>query len=546
MEEANSTEQEAGAKGRRRTIGVVGLAVIGSRILGLVRETIIAGMFGAGKHLDAFLAAFQIPNLLRDMFAEGALSSAFTTVFTRTNEKEGEKPSWRLTSLLFSTVILLLGGICILGVIASPLIVELTNFGFHAIPGKFSLTVDLTRIMFPFIIFVSLAAVVMGILNARHVFGLPASASTVFNFVSIVAGVGLAFLLDPQTDWRHPHFTEKALYGLSLGVLLGGIAQMGMQLPTLYKLGFRFRWNIDFSDPKLREVWSLMWPGVIAAGTIQINVLINGMFSSQIDGARSWLSCAFRIVHFPIGVFGVAIATAILPAVARCHARQDLKAFGKTVEEGLRLTAFLTVPASIGLLVLGPDIIRLVYQHGAFTADDTAQTGLTLQAYTLGLAAYSAIRVLTPCFAALGKPRIPLKVSLVAIVLNLVVNFIMVKRLGMEQIGLAMSTATIALVNCAQLVFHLRKHVELGSRASWGRLALTVGTGSLLAGLAAWGIVFVCGPLKTSGTLAALYTMALAGCCGTLIYFGYTFCLKSAESRALLQTLVAIRKKYAQ
>ncbi|MEI6807919.1 MAG: murein biosynthesis integral membrane protein MurJ, partial [bacterium] len=430
MNETESAVQQDAAKGRRRTMGVVGLAVIGSRILGLVRESVIASMFGAGKHLDAFLAAFQIPNLLRDMFAEGALSTSFTTVFTKTHEKEGDEASWRLTSLLLSTIILLLGGISILGVIAAPLIIELTNHGFHDVAGKFQLTVDLTRVMFPFIIFVSIAAVVMGILNARHVFGLPASASTVFNLVSIVAGVGFALLFNPQADLRHPHCNEKALYGLSLGVLLGGIAQAGMQLPTLVKLGLRFRWNIDFSDPKLREVWSLMWPGVIAASTIQVNVLINGMFASHIDGARSWLSCAFRIVHFPIGVCGVAIATAILPTMARCHARRDFNAFGKTVEEGLRLTAFLTVPASVGLFVLGPDIIRLVYQHGSFSPEDTVQTALTLQAFAIGLAAYSAIRVLTPCFTALGKPRIPLKVSLVAIFLNIALNFTTVKYLN--------------------------------------------------------------------------------------------------------------------
>lgn len=545
MQETDSAEHKTAAQGRRRAAGVVGLAVIGSRILGLVRESVIAGMFGAGKHLDAFLAAFQIPNLLRDMFAEGALSTAFTTVFTKTHEKDGDEASWQLTSLLFSTVILLLGGLCLIGVIISPLIVEVTNFGFHNVPGKFQLTVDLTRIMFPFIIFVSIAAVVMGILNARYVFGLPASASTVFNAVSIVAGVGLAYLFDPQADWRHPKFSENALYGLSLGVLLGGIAQVAMQLPTLYRLGFRLRLQLDFSDPKLREVWALMWPGVIAAGTIQVNILVNGMFASEINGARSWLNCAFRIVHFPIGVFGVAIATAILPSVARSHARQNLQAFGQTVEEGLRLTAFLTIPASLGLMVLGPDIIRLVYQHGSFTAEDAAQTAMTLQAYTIGLAAYSAIRVLTPCFSALGEPRTPLKVGLLAIALNIVLNCVMVKYLGMEQIGLAMSTAALALVNCAQLVFYLRRHVPLGTGAAWGRLAVAVGPGSLLAALAAWGVIFACGPLKTSGLLFSVGVLALAATCGAAIYFGYTYCLGSSESRAFLKALANVKRKLA-
>src|ERR1035437_5928745 len=190
---------------------VVSLAVIGSRVMGLVREQVFAAMFGAGKNLDAFLAAFQIPNLLRDLFAEGALSTAFTTTFTKTWYKEGAAPAWSLANLLFSTMIVGVGAICLLGIFASPLIVQVTNFGFHHVPGKFEITVHLTRLLFPFIVFVSLAAVVMGALNARHVFGLPASASTAFNIVSVIAGVALAFLFDPQPDWLHPDFGIRAL-----------------------------------------------------------------------------------------------------------------------------------------------------------------------------------------------------------------------------------------------------------------------------------------------------------------------------------------------
>ncbi|MEI6217414.1 MAG: murein biosynthesis integral membrane protein MurJ [bacterium] len=543
MKEAETIEHRKSAKVGRRATGVVGLAIVGSRLLGLVRESVIAGMFGACKYADAFIAAFQIPNLLRDMFAEGALSTAFTTVFTKTDEKEGNDASWRLTSLLFSTVILVLGAICILGIIASPLLVHITNFGFHQVEGKFQLTVSLTRIMFPFIIFVSLAAVVMGILNSKFVFGLPASASTVFNLVSVVTGVGLALLFDPQPDWRHPQFSQNALYGLSIGVLLGGISQMGIQLPTLFRLGFRYRWHIDFKDPKLREVWSLMWPGVIAAGAIQMNVLINGMFASQINGGRSWLNYSFRLVHFPIGVFGVAIATVILPAVARSHARQDLRAFGKTVEDGLRLTLFLTLPAAVGLFVLAPDIIRIIYQHGAFTANDTAQTAAALRAYTVGLAAYACVRVLVPCFSALGKPRIPLKVSMIAIGINIVLNFAMVKYLDMQQVGLALSTTSIALINCAQLILYLRKQIDLGSKASWGRLTLTVVPGALLAGLTAWGIVCLARPMEHGHTLYAIAVVALATLCGALIYFGFTFCLKTTESRAVVLAFANFKRK---
>jgi len=551
MQETKTIDQKAGSPhGRHRATGIVALAVIASRILGLAREMIFAAMFGAGRSSaagfslqDSFLAAFQIPNLLRDMFAEGALSTSFTTVFAKTHEKEGAGPSWRLTSLLLSTVVIILGSICILGIIASPILVHITNFGFHHAAGKFELTVRLTRIMFPFILFVSIAAIIMGILNARFVFGLPASASSVFNIVSVLAGVGLAFVFDPQADWQHPHFSERALYGVSLGVLLGGLAQAGVQLPTLWKLGFRFRWRLDFSDPGLHQVWTLLWPGVIAAGAVQANVLINGMFASEIDGARSWLAFAFRLMYLPIGVFGVAIATVTLPAVARHHARSDLPAFGKTVEESLRLAFYLTVPASVGLFVLAPDLIRIIYQHGSFSANDTIQTATALRAYTLGLAGYAAIRVLVPCFSALGQPRTPLKVSLFAIAVNITLNLILVKTLGMGHVGLAVTTSALALVNFAQLAFYLGRRVNLGPATAWLRLAGSVGAGAILCGTACLAIRHLAAPYAAQSLMSSVLALVMAVTGGVLVYFGATISMKTSESLIFRHAFLSILRR---
>ena len=393
----------------RRAAGIVGLAVIASRLLGLVRELVFAAMFGAGKLLDVYLAAFQIPNLLRDLFAEGALSVAFTTLFTRAWDREGPAPAWQLANLILSAMLFFLGLLCLLGVAAAPLLVQVTNFGFHTVPGKFELAVQLTRILFPFILFVSLAAAVMGMLNARFVFGVPASASTVFNLVSVVAGVAGAYAFDPsaRAHWLHPIFTERALYGVSLGVMLGGVAQLGVQLPSLRRLGFRFRWRLALTDPRLAELWRLMWPSLIAGAAVQVNVLVNGMFASEINGGRSWLACAFRLMQFPIGLFGVSLAIATLPAVARAFARSDMAGFGRTARDSLRLVWFLTLPAAAGLAALAHPIIALIYQHGRFSAHDTDQTALALQAYAVGLAGYAAIKVLVPCFYALGAPRPP-------------------------------------------------------------------------------------------------------------------------------------------
>jgi len=514
---------------RRKAAGIVGLAVMGSRILGLVREVVIAGMFNAGKCLDSFLAAFQIPNLLRDLFAEGALSTAFTTVFTKTLHKEGEQPAWHLASLLFSALVVLMGVICIVGIAASPLLVQITNFGFHQVPGKFELTVKLTRILFPFIMLVSLASVVMGILNARFIFGLPASASTVFNLVSVISSVLLAYVFDPQADWRHPIFTERALYGVTLGVLLGGLAQLGMQLPTLFRLGFRFKWELNWSDPRLRQVWALAWPSMIAGAAVQVNVLVNGMFASEIDGARSWLNCAFRMMQFPIGIFGVAIATVTLPAVARLHAKGELAEAGKTIEEALRLALFLTLPAAMGLAVLAPEIIQVIYQHGHFSAASTMATASALRAYAIGLAAYAAIKVLTPCFYALDRRRIPLNVSLVGIGLCIVFNFILVKMFHLGHVGLAATTGCIALLNFTQLAFYLRRDVHFGTARAWFRFAVLVGGATLVCGLTAWLLKhWLAGFGQTFPCMVLALIVEIGG--AGLVYFGLTLVFRITET----------------
>lgn len=472
----------------RRNAAIVGLAVIGSRIFGLVREVVFASMFGAGNLLDSFLGAFRIPNLLRDLFAEGALSTAFTTVFTKTQEKDGDATAWDLANLVITALILTVGLICVLGIVGAPLVVELTNYGFHRVPGKFEQTVELTQILFPFILFVSVAAAAMGMLNARHYYGLPASASTAFNVVSVLAGVSLAYLFEPQTDWRHPQFTGRALNGVAVGVLLGGLAQLLIQLPTLWKLGYRFAWRWDWADPRLRLVWGLMVPSLIAGSAVQINVLINSQFASHIEGGQAWLNCAFRLMQFPIGVFGVAIATVTLPLVSRQQVQKDTEAIGRTVREALRLAFFLTIPASVGLAVLAEPLIRVIYQHGNFTAMQTHQTALALQAYVWGLAGYAGIKVLTPCFYALDEPRTPLRVSLLGIGLNILLNSTLVWGFGFGHVGLATTTALIALLNFGQLAFYLTRRVHYGTTAEWGGFLGAVLAAAATCGLVAAGI----------------------------------------------------------
>jgi putative peptidoglycan lipid II flippase len=544
------------ARNSKRSAAVVGLAVMGSRLMGVVREQVFAFMFGASKLSDVFIAAFRIPNLLRDLFAEGALSTAFTTTFTKTWAKEGPEASWRLAQVVLSTLILILGVICLLGIAFAPYIVDITSYGFHQNSDKFQMAVSMTRLLFPFILFVSIAALAMGMLNSRNIFGLPASASTIFNIVSVISGALFAWLAEPHQNWHHPHFGEPALYGWCFGVLLGGVAQLGVQLPALWNLGFRFAWKLDFADPALRTVMMLMVPSAIAGSAVQVNVLVNGQFASHINGAVSWLYYAFRLVQLPIGIFGVAIATVTLPAVARQHALDDLKAFGKTVEEALRFGFYLTLPASIGLAVIAQPVIQLIYEHGTFDAHSTAQTALALQAYTIGLAGYSGIKILVPCFYAMQPPRFdaparpgawaafthfvmnvllftPSRVSLIGIALNLVLCFILYFYLHLGHVGLALTTGFIAILNFLQLLYAIQKKIDLGDAGDWLSYFVRVTAATFVCGLIAFlGNHYLLGTRTTHSLVGAailFFNIALAG----IAYFGMTTLLRVPESMEL-------------
>jgi putative peptidoglycan lipid II flippase len=516
----------------RRSAGIVGISVMGSRIFGLVRELVFSAMFGAGKVLDAYYAAFQIPNLLRDLFAEGALSTAFTALFTRTWDKEGDAPAWGLANLTLSAMIFIGGLITVVGVFAAPLVVEATSFGFHNVPGKFELAVSLTRVLFPFILFVSLAAAVMGMLNARFVFGVPASASTVFNIVSVIGGVACAFAFDPHArqTWPHPVFGVRAMYGVCVGVLLGGLAQLGMQLPSLARLGFRFRWRLDLTDPRLKELWTLMWPSVIAGSLTQVNVAVNAAFASEINGGRSWLSFAFRLMLLPIGLFGVSLATVTLPAVARSFARDQLGPFGRTVRSSLRLTLFLSVPSAVGLAALASPIVALIYQHGRFTAHDTAMTALALQAYALGLAGYAAVRLITPCFYALNQPQTPMRITLIGICVNLALNFLNMAVFHLGHAGLALITSCVVIVNVTQLAWALSRRVDFGGGAEWAGYLGRVLLASALCGAAAFWLDWLA-ETRLHGAVLRNLGLFAAIAAGVVVYAGAGYALRIGETQ---------------
>ena len=491
---SGSADGEAPPVRLARSASVVGVAILASRILGLIREQVFAASFGAGRELDAFVTAFRIPNLFRDLFAEGALSAAFVTCFTQTLAREGEARAWRLANLVVHALLVVVGAIVLLGIVAAPWVVDVIAPGFADIPGKAELTVELTRVMFPFLLLVALAAVAMGMLNARGHFGVPASASSFFNLGSIVVGLFAAWWMAPgylSSVWgggsgavgASPEIAERAILGMAVGTVVGGALQLLVQIPSLYRLNYRYRPLLSFRDPGVRQVLALMAPATIGAAAVQVNVLVNSNFASQLgDGAVSWLNVAFRFMQLPIGLFGVAVGVVALPAVSRSAERADMREFNATIVRALRLVFGLCLPAAVGLAVLAPEFVGLVYQHGRFTAEDTQMAARALVAYAIGLAGYANIKVMVPAFYALGDARTPAAISCLSIVVNTAGNWLVIHVLDGGHAGLAGVTSLVALLNFAILFVLLRGRI--GAFEGLGGAVMRLGAASLVVALA--------------------------------------------------------------
>jgi putative peptidoglycan lipid II flippase len=434
-----------------RSAGTVGFAVFCSRILGLVREQVLANFFGAGLAMDAFVVAFRIPNLLRDLFAEGALSAAFVAVFTDSQQRRGLAATWKLASNVFNTLILLVGGIALAGIFFSSHLVNLMAPDFRLVPGKTALTVVMTQIMFPFLPLISLAAVVMGILNTQGKFFLPAMASAFFNLGSITTGVVLALLL-PRYGWQ-------PIIGMAIGTLLGGFLQLAVQLPSLWQVGYRCRWVLDWRDADLRRVFWLMTPAIVGLSATQINIFINTFFASScVEGSVAWLNYAFRFLQFPIGVFGVAISIAAMPVVSRYAAQGDLVGLKAAATSALTMSFLISIPSSVGLAILAEPIIALIFQHGRFTAFDTTQTAQALVLYTIGLFAYSGVKVLVPVFYALNNPTYPVLGSFLAVGTNFLL--VVLTLVPLQHRAIALATSLSMTLNFAFLSLVLYRVVQ--------------------------------------------------------------------------------------
>ena len=464
-----------------RSAGLISIATLASRVLGVARESVLAAIFGAGSgpEMDAFNVAFRVPNLLRDLFAEGAMTAAFVPTFTATLTNRGRESAWRLGNLVLNGLLVVTGVLVVIGIVFAGPITHAMASGkeFASVPGKLELTTLLTRFMLPFLTTVAVAVAMMGMLNSLHRFFIPALAPAMFNVATIVCAVALVPFM---------HLVGlPGIAAIAIGTVLGGLGQIALQWPVLHAEGFRYRPIVDFKDPELRQILRLMGPGTLGLAAVQINVFVNTVLATtQPQGAVSWLNYAFRLMYLPIGLFGVSIATAALPDISRHAAAGNRAAIRGTVSQGLRLMLMLNVPATIGLVALANPIVAFLLQRGRFTGHDTAATAAALMCYAPGLLGYSAVKIASPTFYSLNDSRTPVIVSVLTVLTNLGLNLTLVHIIGYR--GLALGTAMAAIFNAGALLWLLRKRLDGldGRRVSVAFAKITAA--SIAMGLAAW------------------------------------------------------------
>ncbi len=482
--------------------GSITAATMISRVLAVGREMIMSGYFGAGYYTDAFNIAFRIPNLLRDLFAEGALSSAFVPTLVRRLTEKGKEEAWLLASRVTNALAIVLSAITLLFYFGARWFVFLFAGDLSSSPGKFELTVQMTRIMSPFLLCVALAAAVMAMLNASGKFFVPAMAPSAFNVCSILAGVFLSPLM--------PGLGLAPVVSMAIGALVGGASQFLIQVPSAYRLGFRFRPLVDFGDPGVRQIAMLMLPALVGLSATQVNIAVDTHLASHFgNGPVSYLNYAFRLIQLPIGLFAVAIATSSLAAVSFHAARNHIGKLSRTVTSSLRLAACLTFPATVGLILFRHEVVALLYQRGKFLPADTELTSQALLFYSLALFAYSGVKILVPTFYALSDTKTPVRLSVATVGVKIGLNFLFIGALGF--LGLALATAVASWFNLVLLTrsFSRRTGVQWG----WGELwvYLRIVCASLIMGSAA--LLAYYGALRvfpSHGTLGLLLHLGIA------------------------------------
>jgi putative peptidoglycan lipid II flippase len=502
--------------------GRFSIATVISRITGLLREATLAALFGASGSMDAFVAAFRIPNLLRDLFAEGALSAAYVPVFTDKLKKEGKEEAFKVTSSVISILMLVLGILVIAGIFLAPYFVKYYVSGFSADLAKLNLTILMSQIMFPFILLVALAAVCMGTLNSMGRFGIPAMAPAIFNIITIAAAFSMLNLFNPP------------ILVLAVGVILGGIGQFGTQLPQLFKLGYKYSFRFSFRDEAVAKILKLLLPAALGVAAWQINVVVGTIIASHLEsGSISNLYYALRLMHFPLGVFGVALATVSLPELSSLVSAGDIQGAGASQRFSSRMVIFLLLPSAAFLIGASEAIVALAYQRGNFGFENTLEVSMALRAYAVGLIFFGLVRVTAQVFYSFKDTATPVKVSLVAVLSNIILSLLLMKPMGFS--GLALATSLSAMVNFSLLYIFSAKKLPRPDRFGLLRYSLVIGSASLAAGVMAFVVsrIFM-GPNGFDGLPGSFTAIILSALAAGIIYFILCWFFKVEELKQII------------
>ncbi|MDP2962372.1 MAG: murein biosynthesis integral membrane protein MurJ [Sulfurimicrobium sp.] len=461
-----------------KALATVGGMTLISRILGFLRDAIIARAFGAGIATDAFFVAFKLPNLLRRLFAEGAFSQAFVPILAEYKTRRGHDATRDLVDHVATLLALILLGVSLIGILAAPVVIYISAPGFAATPEKFDLTVQLLRWIFPYIFFISLVSLAGGILNTYSRFSIPAFTPALLN----LSFIGCAL-------WLAPHMHPPVM-ALAVAVLLGGILQLGFQLPFLVKIGLLPRFRLNLKDEGVWRILKLMGPAVFGVSIAQISLLINTIFASFLaTGSVSWLYYADRLMEFPTGMLGVALGTILLPSLAKHYSDDSPEKFSNLLDWGLRLTLMLALPAALALAILAVPLISTLFYYGKFSAHDLWMTREALVAYSIGLLGLIMVKVLAPGFYARQNIRTPVKIAIFTLFATQLMNLAFVWKL--QHAGLALAIGLGACINAGLLYYQLRRHQIFQPQPGWAVFLLKLGVALAVMGVTLW---YVMGP----------------------------------------------------
>ena len=446
-----------------KAAGTVGSMTLLSRVFGFIRDMVIASMLGSSAAADAFFVAFRIPNMQRRLLAEGAVSAAFIPVFSEYSNNRGEKAAWTLAANLLNILLIVLTVATVMIAVFAPAVITFFAPGFIDDPEKFDLTVSLTRFMAPYLMFIGVSAFCMGVLNAYNKFALSAAAPALLNISMITGGLVIA----PNLD--------QPVYGIAIGVLIGGALQFAVQLPATFRLGLKLKKSVSWRHPGVRKIGRLMVPAILGLAVYEINLMVDTLLASLLpDGSISYLYYANRVVQLPLGVFGVALSIAILPMLSEQAARKQITELRSTISFGIRLILFITIPATAGLILLRTSIINTLFERGEFLPAATQGTAVALLYYSIGLCAFAGAKVIVSAFYSLQDTKTPMKVGIFSMLLNIVLNLILMGPL--QHGGLALATSIAAIVNVFILLYFLKKKLgRIGGKkiiASVGKLCV--------------------------------------------------------------------------